>query len=572
MRLQAALLSLLLSLGLSASPLHATLVPGVSQQANDGMGPARQALARGDHAAAIQLCEAAVDQDPDKGVAWLLLGQALQLAGRWEDALGALGLAAESSAQAAEANLFACLISAEQGLQAEALELAIAASQAGLPPRRLWAAPQLQALSQSSAFQQAVPKPKESAECFVEDVRILHTFYGEKPGDTYGWIGRDCGDVDADGKSDLLISAPYSNEGGAGAGKIYVYSGQSGELLFSKTGSTGQGLGMGIEAAGDLNGDGFGDVFAGAPSSGAGAGSAYVYSGKDGSVLHAFTRGEANDLFGRKGMGGVDFDADGVPDLLIGAPGAGANKQGPGHAYLYSGKTGLELARVSGEQAGDAFGTGNAVWAKGDLKLLAIGAGRAGKSRTGRVYVYRWKASRLELAFTIESDATGTALGGMFVCFPGDMDGDGVSEVYASDWQNAAKGSSTGRVYLHSGKSGERLFTLTGERAGEGFGTCTADVGDVDGDGVADLLVGAWQESSAARGGGKCTLYSMKDQSVLATYTCNVPGETLGFDTTGVGDLDGDGGIDFLVTNGYSNVMGARAGRAFVIAGPVPKK
>ena len=190
------------------------------------------------------------------------------------------------------------------------------------------------------------------------------------------------------------------------------------------------------------------------------------------------------------------------------------------------------------------------------------------RASAGRTYVYRWESGGPELAFTIESDETGVALGGMFVSFPGDVDGDGVSEVYASDWQNAALGPSTGRIYVHSGATGERLFTLTGEAPGIGFGTCTADVGDVTGDGRADLLVGAWQDPAGAAGGGKCWLYSGADLEVLETYTCKAPGETFGFDTTGVGDVDGDGGIDFLVTGGYSQAAGNRSGRAFVIAGP----
>ena len=71
----------------------------------------------------------------------------------------------------------------------------------------------------------------------------------------------------------------------------------------------------------------------------------------------------------------------------------------------------------------------------------------------------------------IEADETGSALGAMFLSVPGDVDGDGVPDVYASDWSNGAKGPSTGRVYVHSGEDGHRLLTLTGETAGEGFGT-----------------------------------------------------------------------------------------------------
>ena len=58
----------------------------------------------------------------------------------------------------------------------------------------------------------------------------------------------------------------------------------------------------------------------------------------------------------------------------------------------------------------------------------------------------------------------------MFLSVVGDVNGDGMPDVYASDWSNAAKGPSTGRVYVRSGVDGHSLLTLTGETAGEGFG------------------------------------------------------------------------------------------------------
>jgi hypothetical protein len=65
---------------------------------------------------------------------------------------------------------------------------------------------------------------------------------------------------------------------------------------------------------------------------------------------------------------------------------------------------------------------------------------------------------------------------------------------------------------------------------------------------------------------------SGKDGAVLATYTGKVPGETLGFDTDGMGDVDGDGRIDFLLTSAWSLVNGARSGRTLVVKGVVDRK
>jgi hypothetical protein len=62
-------------------------------------------------------------------------------------------------------------------------------------------------------------------------------------------------------------------------------------------------------------------------------------------------------------------------------------------------------------------------------------------------------------------------------------------------------------------------------------------------------------------------LYSGRSGRLLRTWTCANEGETFGFDATGLGDVDGDGLIDFLLTSAYSPVKGAQTGRAFVIAG-----
>jgi hypothetical protein len=160
-------------------------------------------------------------------------------------------------------------------------------------------------------------------------------------------------------------------------------------------------------------------------------------------------------------------------------------------------------------------------------------------------------------------------LGYMFLAFPGDVDGDGVPDIYASDWGNNAKGPQTGRVYIYSGKDGHTILTLTGETAGEGFGTSPSVAGDVDGDGHADLIVGAWQYGGAAIGGGRAYLYSGKDGHLMKTYTCRTPGDTFGFDAVTMGDLEGDGVSDFLITSGWSGVKGFHSGRVFIISSGV---
>ncbi len=96
---------------------------------------------------------------------------------------------------------------------------------------------------------------------------ILREWRGEAANDQFGWIARNIGDVDGDGVADVVISAPTHGAGGD-AGKIYVYSGSSGALLWSADGLPGEQLGTGVEAAGDTNHDGIPDVVASGPGGG----------------------------------------------------------------------------------------------------------------------------------------------------------------------------------------------------------------------------------------------------------------------------------------------------------------
>ena len=408
---------------------------------------------------------------------------------------------------------------------------------------------------------------------FQPELRVLHEFVGERAGDQFGWIGRNAGDCDGDGVADVLLSAPTRTEGGAAAGRVYLYSGKSGALLFTRDGKPGDQLGLSIECAGDVDADGRPDVIAGAPGATGGRGAALVFSGRDGKLLLTLTGETRGDTFGRRVAGAGDADGDGHADLLVGASLADPQGTDSGRAYLYSGKDGKLLAHFDGEEAGDLFGGSLCGHTQDGTTWIAFGADNAGERDGGMVYVYTWKkGGEPELVYVVLGDETSVSLGAMFLSWVGDTDGDGFPELYASDWSDAQGGPSTGRVRIVSGKSGEPLLTLDGKQPGEGFGIGTADVGDVDGDGRADLLIGAWQNREGAPSGGKCTLHSGKDGALLGAWVCTQANETFGFDTTGMGDVDGDGAIDFLITNAWSDVAGTRSGRAFVLAGPALRK
>lgn len=423
--------------------------------------------------------------------------------------------------------------------------------------------PELASLKGDPRYSALLPTRKDFDDPFVEPVTVIREWDGESTNDQFGWIARNIGDVDGDGVPDFVTSAPTSKAAGEDAGRIYVYSTKSGRLLWKADGHPRDQLGTGLEAAGDTNHDGIPDVVASAP----GGGYVNIYSGGDGRVLRTLKAENANDDYGRHVEGVGDVNRDGYADVFVGAPNNNAAGKKAGRAYIYSGKDGSVLLTLSGERAGDNFGSAVAGFSDQQHIFLLAGAPGAGPKNTGRTYVYDGLTKTPK--FTIEADASGVGLGYMFLSVLGDVDGDGVPDVYVSDWMNNAKGPSTGRVYIYSGKDGHRLFTLTGETAGEGFGTSPSVAGDVDGDGHADVIVGAWQYSGAAVGGGRAYLYSGKDGHLVRTYTCRTPGDTFGFDAVTMGDVKGDGVSAFLITSGWSGVHGYHSGRVFLISSGV---
>ena len=561
----------------AAAPLLLLALLVAAPLAAQGSGPppeiatAQSQLAAGDAKAAVATLETLFAKQPQPPpTAQLLFGDALRQAGQIDRALAAyLAVPPQARVVHAQGLFRAAILEAARGRREQALGLVEKLGAGGVFDMDLLReAPELAPFQTDPRFAAAMFSPDDFAEPFVEKVKVIHQWQGEAKGDQFSWIARSIPDVDGDGVREIVTSAPTQGASGQtpGPGRVYLYSGRSGKLEWAVTGEAGEALGTGLEGAGDVDRDGAADVVAGAP----GTQRAYVLSGRDGRRLRTLVPPQADAGFGQSASGVGDQNGDGHADVAVGAPGGPPSAGAPaapakGRAYVFSGKDGSLLLTLEGDRDGDSFGSivSGAAGPRGNF--LVVGAPSAGPRSTGRVYVYRGLSK--ETHFLIDSDETGAALGAMFVSVVGDIDADGTADVYASDFANAAKGPSTGRVYVHSGRDGRRLLTLTGETARDAFGVGSADVGDLDRDGHDDLVLGAWQHASAAPSGGKIYVFSGKDGRLLRSFTGRVPGETLGFDAAGAGDVDGDGVVDLLVTSSWSNVKGFRSGRMYVISG-----
>jgi hypothetical protein len=177
---------------------------------------------------------------------------------------------------------------------------------------------------------------------------VLFEVVGEAQGDYFGHKVVGGFDFNRDGKGDILVVANQARP----HGKIYVYAGGTGDLLFTAGGAEGRPLKkFAIDRAGDLNRDGFAEIVVGsAPDTG--TGHVWVYRGPAG-ALHCEIAGVARgDYFAEGVTGGGDFNGDGQPDLAVGARGA----DGSGRVYVYNGADCSLIATVSPPAGDTSFG------------------------------------------------------------------------------------------------------------------------------------------------------------------------------------------------------------------------
>ncbi|MEM9383863.1 MAG: hypothetical protein AAGA68_02300 [Pseudomonadota bacterium] len=391
--------------------------------------------------------------------------------------------------------------------------------------------------------------PSAAAQPFVEPgVEVLTTLFEENPLDSFGFVAEALGDLDGDLRPDYIIGAP-GFPGGAFSGKVYVYSGASGELLNAIEGNPGDGLGFSVVGLGDVNGDGVPDYATGGPfADGVQAfGRLLIVSGATHEILIDLN-GVPGSVFAYDINLAGDLNGDGVDDVIVGAIGGGSG--GEGEVAIVSGADGAILWQVQGEVSGDNFGSGvsglGADISGDGIPDQVVGALAGGDSNTGLAYLL--SGADGSTLFELEGLETAGSLGWFFAHRAGDVNADGVVDAYVGDFSDSALGGLDGRAYVFSGADGTRLQVYDAEFANDGFGIGRT-VGDIDGDGHSDLFLAAYTHSvGAVVQGGKGYLYSGRDQSLIRSMTGSVSGDQLGFDALPVGDLDADGFAELMLT------------------------
>jgi hypothetical protein len=381
---------------------------------------------------------------------------------------------------------------------------------------------------------------------------------GAAVGDQFGRAAASAGDVNGDGFADIVVGAFADDTLGPGAGRAFVYLGGP-TASFDSTpdgtlsGTPGSALGFSVASAGDVNGDGFDDVVVGAPSAAIGdaldIGRALVYLGGAGTRFDSepdatLSGAAAGDTFGVAVSSAGDVNGDGFDDLLVGAFQNDDAGEDAGSAYLYFGAAdGLDSvadATLTGAAAGDVYG--RAVAAAGDVNgdgfadvLVGAEANDAGGVSAGRAYLYLGAAGT---AFDTTSDGTLTGVTandrfGTAVASAGDVNGDGLDDVIVGASFNDAAGNSAGRAYVFLGGRGATFDAtfdqaLTGAAASDFFGDAVAGAGDVNGDGFDDIIVGAFGNDAGGNEAGRAYIYMGRSDGLDATVDATIPGSLAG--------------------------------------------
>jgi hypothetical protein len=405
------------------------------------------------------------------------------------------------------------------------------------------------------------------------------------------------------------VGAIRNDAGASNAGAAYVVYGPVGgedNLVNADAKIIGESvddyLGRGVNGVGDVNGDGFDDVIATAFLSDRGAtdgGAAYVFHGPlSGSVsastadLTLLAEGAGDQLADAEHLG--DTNGDGTADLLVAAQfndGAGVNA---GAAYIVlSPATGeVDLAdgafRIDGadlsEEFGSALGSGDF---NGDgLADVLVGARFADTAFADAGAVYLFEGPLDSDLSNSDADASflGAAAGDQLGNFAsiadgGDLDGDGSHDIVLGASESAGDGFKRGSVYVHFGPThtigqsvSEADVIFTGEQNSDKTGDSVDGLGDFDGDGFGDLVIGSGFANAGTANGGAAYLVlgplESGNRSLLdstARYTAEADNDRVRVQSAG--DVDGDGRTDLFIASQNNSAVGNQAGAVYLFLG-----
>lgn len=337
-------------------------------------------------------------------------------------------------------------------------------------------------------------------------------------------------DTNGDGRGDVLVGAWQEDLDAVAAGRAYLFSGATGGLLHTLVSPDPMFnaiFGFDVASVPDIDGDGRGDVVVG----GRDLEGAHTFSGATGALIHSYPSpsGGENWGFGEEIAGVPDVDGDGSGDIVFGVQREDAGTVDAGRAYVYSGATGMLIHTLDTPNTETGGRFGNDVSGIPDVDGdgrgdIIVGAHQETDNNVGRAYVFSGATGNL-LHTLLSPDVELEGRFGDSVSGLSDIDGDGRGDVIVGSLEDAGA-VNAGRVYVFSGATGDLLHTFVSPNAQDegGFGGAgvpvLAGVPDADGDGRADILIGApYEDEEQAPDAGRAYLFSGAVATAIETGT-----------------------------------------------------
>ncbi|MCF0070618.1 FG-GAP-like repeat-containing protein [Dyadobacter sp. CY261] len=413
----------------------------------------------------------------------------------------------------------------------------------------------------------------------------------------FGFSVAAAGDVNGDGLGDVIVGAPYFDNGEENEGAVFAFHGTvSGILLsgglFDANQKDAQ-LGYSVSCAGDMNGDGYSDVVVGAPfydNGEAKEGAAFVFKGNGSGLSFGWWQlvldaDQADAGFGYSVAGAGDVNGDGYGDVIVGAVLYDENQPDEGAAFVYHGSDqGVSLAPGKTISSGQTFSfMGWAVNGAGDINGdgygdIVVSAAVYTKTQTEEGMVSVYYGSKIGIDYdspqTFFGDQLGAGLGSS-VGSAGDVNGDGFGDVVIGAYRyfNGLLEEGAALVYLgtSAGLDLPSVRILDSNQSGSWMGNASASAGDVNGDGYSDIIVGAHLYNFGAGQEGAVFIYhgsaSGMGSQADRTIRLNQVGAEFGRSVAAAGDVNGDGYADVIIgADNYSNGL-SHEGGSFVYLG-----
>lgn len=410
----------------------------------------------------------------------------------------------------------------------------------------------------------------------------------------FGSCVKSAGDVNGDGYSDVIVGARQYANGETDEGAIYVFHGSPTGIsntpaTIFESNQANAFLGRHVANAGDINGDGYGDIIAGAFNISLGEsqeGAVFVLYGSaigiNTTSIDTLQSNQGNAAFGFWTSTAGDVNGDGYSDVIIGAPYFDNGTADEGTAFIFhgsaSGITSTPAVILDHNVADGKFGwsVASAGDVNGDGYSDVIVGAPDGEMPAGNGYfaVYHGSASGINTVPVSEVTSSVTAALGLSVASAGDMNGDGYSDVIVG-----APGDGDGKTFIfHGSASGINtvpVITLqlpvpSSPPFTAYYGFSVSSAGDVNGDGYSDIVISAAFFNNGQIGEGAfCTYYGSPTGVVDANnlIESNQVSAQMGFSVSSAGDVNGDGFSDLIIgAISYSNGQSAE-GAAFIYHG-----